>query len=43
LLKPLAHFGSLAGALAAFFLSLLRLQRQIVEVKANELALAREL
>jgi hypothetical protein len=33
----------LAGALAAFFLSLLRLHRQIVEVKASELALAREL
>jgi len=33
----------LAGALAAFFLSLLRLHRQMVEVKASELALAREL
>jgi hypothetical protein len=34
---------ALAGALAAFFLSLLRLHRQMVEVKAGELALAREL
>jgi hypothetical protein len=33
----------LAGALAAFFLSLLRLHRQMVEVKAGELAIAREL
>jgi hypothetical protein len=33
----------LAGALAAFFLSLLRLHRQMVEVKARELAIAREL
>jgi hypothetical protein len=33
----------LAGALAAFFLSLLRLHRQMVEVKASELVLAREL
>ncbi|MGH3052099.1 MAG: hypothetical protein ACRDM8_03955 [Gaiellaceae bacterium] len=35
--------GVLAGALAAFFFSLLRLHRQMVEVKASELALAREL
>jgi hypothetical protein len=33
----------LAGALAAFFLSLLRLHRRMAEVKATELALAREL
>ena len=33
----------LAGALAAFFLSLLRLHRRMVEVKAEEIALAREL
>jgi len=33
----------LAGALATFFLSLLRLHRQMVEVKASELALAHEL
>ena len=33
----------LAGALAAFFLSLLRLHRRMVEVKAGELAVAREL
>jgi hypothetical protein len=33
----------LAGALAAFFLSLLRLHRQMVDVKASELAIAREL
>jgi hypothetical protein len=33
----------LVGALAAFFLSLLRLHRQMVQVKARELTLAREL
>jgi len=33
----------LSGGLAAFFLSLLRLHRQMVEVKARELAIAREL
>jgi len=33
----------LVGALAAFFLSLLRLHRQMVLVKASQLALAREL
>jgi hypothetical protein len=33
----------LAGALAAFFLSLLRVHRQMVEVKVDELTLAREL
>jgi hypothetical protein len=33
----------LSGALATFFLSLLRLHRQMVEVKASELAIAREL
>jgi hypothetical protein len=33
----------LAGALAAFFLSLLRLHRQMAEVKVEELTLAREL
>jgi hypothetical protein len=33
----------LAGALAAFFLSLLRLHRRMVEVKTSELARAREL
>jgi hypothetical protein len=33
----------LGGALAAFFLSLLRLHRQMVEVKTRELAFAREL
>jgi hypothetical protein len=33
----------LTGALATFFLSLLRLHRQMVEVKASELATAREL
>jgi hypothetical protein len=33
----------LAGALATFFLSLLRLHRQMVEVKAGELAIARGL
>jgi hypothetical protein len=33
----------LIGALAVFFLSLLRLHRRIVEVKAEEVALAREL
>lgn len=33
----------LIGGLAAFFLSLLRLHRQMVEVKASELAIAREL
>ena len=35
--------GVLGGALAAFFLSLLRLHRQMVEVKGNELATARQL
>jgi hypothetical protein len=33
----------LTGALATFFLSLLRLHRQMVEVKTSELAIAREL
>jgi hypothetical protein len=33
----------LTGTLAVFFLSLLRLHRQMVVVKASELALAREL
>jgi hypothetical protein len=33
----------LSAGLAAFFLSLLRLHRQMVEVKATELAIAREL
>lgn len=33
----------LAGGLATFFLSLLGLHRQMVEVKENELALARQL
>jgi hypothetical protein len=33
----------LSGGLAVFFLSLLRLHRQMVEVKTSELALAREL
>jgi hypothetical protein len=33
----------LGGALATFFLSLLRLHRQMVDVKANELAIARGL
>jgi hypothetical protein len=33
----------LSGALATFFLSLLRLHRQMVEMKASELAIAREL
>jgi len=33
----------LSGALATFFLSLLRLHRQMVNVKASELAVAREL
>lgn len=33
----------LTGALATFFFSLLRLHRQMVEVKASELAIAREL
>jgi hypothetical protein len=33
----------LGGALATFFLSLLRIHRQMVEVKASELAIAREL
>jgi hypothetical protein len=33
----------LGGALATFFLSLLRLHRQMVEVKASELAIARDL
>jgi hypothetical protein len=33
----------LTGALATFFLSLLGLHRQMVEVKASELAIAREL
>jgi hypothetical protein len=33
----------LTGALVVFFLSLLRLHRQMVEVKASELAIAREL
>jgi hypothetical protein len=33
----------LAGALGAFFLSLFRLHRQMVDVKTNELAIAREL
>ena len=33
----------LAGALATFFLSLLRLHRQMIVVKAGELAIAREL
>jgi hypothetical protein len=33
----------LAVALSAFFLSLFRLHRQMVEVKKNELAIAREL
>ena len=33
----------LSGGLATFFLSLLRLHRQMVEVKASELAIAREL
>jgi nitrate/nitrite transporter NarK len=32
-----------AGALGAFFLSLFRLQRQMVDVKAAELAIARDL
>jgi hypothetical protein len=33
----------LGGGLAAFFLSLLRLHRQMVEIKASELAIARDL
>lgn len=33
----------LAGGLAAFFLSLLRLHRQMIDVKASELAIARDL
>jgi hypothetical protein len=33
----------LSGGLAAFFLSLYRLHRQMLEVKANELAIARDL
>ena len=33
----------LLGGLATFFLSMLRLHRQMVELKANELAIAREL
>jgi hypothetical protein len=33
----------LAGALAAFFLSMFRLHRRMVEVKESELAVAREL
>jgi hypothetical protein len=33
----------LSGALATFFLSLLRLHRQMVDVKAHEIAIARDL
>ena len=39
----LIGFFVLAGALATFFFSLLRIHRRMVEVKASELAIAREL